>query len=526
MRIDTSGNLGIGTTSTAGLNLRVSKSLTPGADSGATDVYGVRVDGNITSAATGTGRLYSTYPSTAASAFTLANLVHYQANQGTLGAGSAVTTQIGFSADTGLVGATSNYGFLANDIGGALATTGKTNIGFYSNLSTASGGGSAYNIYSAGTALNYFGGNVGIGTTSASQKLQVTNGNIYISTTNWLMWDPNGNFGIQSDASTRLSFFCSSGTERMRIDSSGNVGIGTTSISTNFRQEIVGLAGSNTSAATTGTTQAASAVMRIRPGGGFTGTLDIGQGGGTGSWIQSTDTANLATTYPLLLNPVGGNVGIGTSSPSYRLSVVGPSNDYRTAIFESGSTNGPSVQIKGSKIYELRSTNTGATEGSGLFFIYDKDNEASRLTINSSGVTAIKFAATQVASADANTLDDYEEGTFTPNLVNNGTSSTFSAKDGWYRKIGSVVHYWVRFDGGNSGTSGTQLQIVNLPFTFLSGTSAAQVGGVYSSNSPLSATGSVNPQGNTNYANIYSGGNATTAQATYLSAQITAMTTS
>ena len=43
------------------------------------------------------------------------------------------------------------------------------------------------------------------------------------------MWDNSGTYGIQSDASTRLSFYCASGTERMRIDSSGNVGIGAAS---------------------------------------------------------------------------------------------------------------------------------------------------------------------------------------------------------------------------------------------------------------------------------------------------------
>jgi hypothetical protein len=80
-----------------------------------------------------------------------------------------------------------------------------------------------------------------------------------------------------------------------------------------------------------------------------------------------------------------GNVGIGTTGPTNRLHVVGPSGDYRTALFESASTNGPSVQIKGSRIYELRSTNTGAGEGAGLFFIYDKTAEASRVTIDSSG---------------------------------------------------------------------------------------------------------------------------------------------
>jgi hypothetical protein len=78
-------------------------------------------------------------------------------------------------------------------------------------------------------------------------------------------------------------------------------------------------------------------------------------------------------------------VGIGTTSPSLKFHVVGPSDDYRTALFETASSNGPSVQIKGSRIYELRSTDTGASEGAGLFFIYDKTAEASRMTIEAAG---------------------------------------------------------------------------------------------------------------------------------------------
>jgi len=82
---------------------------------------------------------------------------------------------------------------------------------------------------------------------------------------------------------------------------------------------------------------------------------------------------------------VSGNVGIGTSSPSYKLNVKSSSGEYRTALFETSSTLGPSVQIKGSRIHELRSTDSGATEGAGYFLIYDKTAEASRITIDSSG---------------------------------------------------------------------------------------------------------------------------------------------
>ena len=51
---------------------------------------------------------------------------------------------------------------------------------------------------------------------------------------------------------------------------------------------------------------------------GYGTTLDFGAvGPAVGSqWLQVTDVSNLAITYPLLLQPNGGNVGIGTSSPA------------------------------------------------------------------------------------------------------------------------------------------------------------------------------------------------------------------
>jgi hypothetical protein len=78
----------------------------------------------------------------------------------------------------------------------------------------------------------------------------------------------------------------------------------------------------------------------------------------------------------------------------------------------------------------------------------------------------ITFPATQSASTDANTLDDYEEGTWTPNVQNTSSSSTFSAKTGRYTKIGRFVYCSFVCDGGNSGTAGGALVVSGLPFTY------------------------------------------------------------
>ena len=83
--------------------------------------------------------------------------------------------------------------------------------------------------------------------------------------------------------------------------------------------------------------------------------------------------------------------------------------------------------------------------------------------------SGITFPATQSASTDANTLDDYEEGTFTPSL---GGTATYSARAGTYTKTGRVVHFAGVIVVSSIG-SGSTTTISGLPFTV----SAADSGG-------------------------------------------------
>jgi hypothetical protein len=91
----------------------------------------------------------------------------------------------------------------------------------------------------------------------------------------------------------------------------------------------------------------------------------------------------------------------------------------------------------------------------------------------------ITFPATQSASTDANTLDDYEEGTWTPTVVaNSGTATTFSDLVGDYTKIENLVYVRgsIRPTNGTFGASSTCI-IGGLPF---SGTTSAPRGGTIS----------------------------------------------
>ena len=99
-------------------------------------------------------------------------------------------------------------------------------------------------------------------------------------------------------------------------------------------------------------------------------------------------------------------------------------------------------------------------------------------TIGVGGATAsasgagITFPATQSASSDANTLDDYEEGTWTPvvsDAASGGNLATLDAGSisGVYTKIGNVV-YWrfsVALTSKASMTAGNEVFIQGFPFT-------------------------------------------------------------
>jgi len=78
----------------------------------------------------------------------------------------------------------------------------------------------------------------------------------------------------------------------------------------------------------------------------------------------------------------------------------------------------------------------------------------------------VAFPATQVASADANTLDDYEEGAWTPTLVcSTAGSPTYTAQLGRYTKIGRSVFFKARLVINSLGSASGNATIGGLPFT-------------------------------------------------------------
>jgi hypothetical protein len=143
------GKLGIGSLSLNDVNFRISRNV-----EGSTGPTSVFVNGQVQSGST-TGAVYFlTQSNVVDSAFTLPELVLYDAVQGTLGANAIVTNQVGFRVRSVFTGATNNYGFQ-----GSIAS-----------------GTNRFNLYMSGTASNYLRGNLLLNTTTDAGFLLDVNG--------------------------------------------------------------------------------------------------------------------------------------------------------------------------------------------------------------------------------------------------------------------------------------------------------------------------------------------------------------
>jgi hypothetical protein len=172
----------------------------------------------------------------------------------------------------------------------------------------------------------------------------------------------------------------------------------------------------------------------------------------------SGTTEGLRLTSSSLYTASGISVGIGHSSPLYKLDILGSSTSssgiVNTLRLQHGGTSGGD----GAKILFTAGTSTdGAGIGSGGVALNSADlrfftgGNTERMRVNagapilcfsggntSATGTGIAFPATQSASSDANTLDDYEEGTW--NIADNsGATLTFTSVYASYIKIGRAV---------------------------------------------------------------------------------------
>lgn len=179
-----------------------------------------------------------------------------------------------------------------------------------------------------------------------------------------------------------------------------------------------------------------------------------------------------------------GSVGIGTSSPATKAEISGTAAASNLALrITNTATDGYSTLQMGdgnAGVYRNGSAQSGYAGASSLNLITVGAHNIGFSTQNTvriiipSDSAGIQFPATQAASSNANTLDDYEEGTWTPTISSaSGTITTSSFSGAKYTKIGNVVEATVNILITTVGTASGQC-LFTLPFT---GTNTVQLGG-------------------------------------------------
>jgi len=172
-----------------------------------------------------------------------------------------------------------------------------------------------------------------------------------------------------------------------------------------------------------------------------------------------------------------GKMGIGTSDPQTWLDVRG--TDSSAVRIQGGTTTAPTIDMRGgtngvdnssiwanqSLALRCNSYNTGDPGRVIQFYNYTTNMGY----FDSSGNFVLTTGGLRVGgTGDANSLDDYEEGTWTPVLgrYTGGTiSATYSTQYGTYQKVGNTVHLFCYIQLSAISSQGSSLSYVGgLPF--------------------------------------------------------------
>lgn len=126
---------------------------------------------------------------------------------------------------------------------------------------------------------------------------------------------------------------------------------------------------------------------------------------------------------------------------------------------------GNTVQVSVANLTAGRAVATGALTVTGALSATTTGQVGTTLGVGgatpSASGSGITFPATKSASSNANTLDDYEEGTWTPSV---GGTATYAIQEGRYTKIGRLITIQGIIQISTIGT-GSTTTISGLPDT-------------------------------------------------------------
>ena len=352
---------------------------------------------------------------------------------------------------------------------------------------------------------------------------------------------------ISSPRSQNAAIFTNN-TEFLTVDDAGRVGIAITNPTTKF--DVNGTSKFQDDVTFTGATYNASWDKSVNS---LIFTDNAKAVFGTGSDLEIKHTGSNSQiihsgTGNVFLDSIGGSVNLraGDNAGGVHNSVVcnldaGVDLYHNNTLILNTTSSGVTIQNGHLALNRQDTGNEGgeivfnrASDNANQWFndVYGNDSSA-RIRWHHGGAEKVSFITDggitfNGDTATANALDDYEEGTWVPNVYNAGSSSNWTAKDGDYQKVGNKVTVWMRVDGGTSprsGASGGHLTITGLPFA-LSGMDSNTILGIAGANFittgsrdvNVSTSGSGNPF-------VRKGGNNEAEQCNYFSACFTYKTT-
>ena len=180
--------------------------------------------------------------------------------------------------------------------------------------------------------------------------------------------------------------------------------------------------------------------------------------------LSSDKSYNNALGYYALRGLTNGNYNIGIGNNAATNITAG-----EACVFIGGHTGTGYNNLTGTVLISDGNGNIKlSANSSGLVNIPYGLTVSGNLTLQSTTYltsSGIKFPSTQVATTDANTLDDYEEGNWTPAIsssVSNYTTGSFT--HGSYVKIGKNVFIKGTIQLASYGTSSGTIFILGVPF--------------------------------------------------------------
>jgi hypothetical protein len=214
-----------------------------------------------------------------------------------------------------------------------------------------------------------------------------------------------------------------------------------------------------------------------------TGTVDIGGGAIDGTAIGASSASTIAgTTIDASTDfTIGDTVitdGVITDSSGLQLAAnldidgtADISGDLTLSAGADGALQFTNAGENSIKIPDNQASALIVEEADNAYLTFVTTNSSEAVTVSKvlKVSAGIEFPGTQAEIANVNTLDDYEEGTFTPKL-GDGTSelsSGYNIQVGEYTKIGNRVFFNIHIRNTDlSGLSpSAQIRIVDLPFT-------------------------------------------------------------